>query len=145
MRLTRLFLASTVLISTSLNPAFYSTSAAAQQAPAASSPLPCSGSVNIVRVSEIKTGMMPKFLQAVAAQAAWYKNAGMPDQIGVMRIMAQDATTKKWSLSESQAMTTHIIPSGGKAPVQNAAWDAFVAMFSDSSTIKNSYMACMAQ
>jgi hypothetical protein len=135
-----------LLIATTLNPAFCPTPAAAQQAPAARSPLPCTGSVNIVRVSEIKPGMMPKFLQAVAAQAAWYKNAGMPDQIGVMQIMQQDATTKKWSLSETQAMTTHIIPSGGSnGPAHDAAWNAFVAMFSDSSTIKTSYMACMAQ
>ena len=143
MHVNRLLLSLMVFAAT-LNPAFCPTPAAAQ-APAASSPLPCSGSVNIVRISEIKPGMMPKFLQAVAAQAAWYKNAGMPDQIGMMRIMQQDATTKKWSLSETQAMTTHIIPAGGKAPTHDAAWDAFVAMFSDSSTIKTSYMACMAQ
>ena len=88
--------------------------------------------------------MMDKFIQAAAAQQAWYKNAGMPDQIGVMRIMEQDPTTKAYTTSETQAITTHIIPPGTKQrPPSDAAWDAFVKMFSDSSTIKTQYMTCM--
>jgi hypothetical protein len=31
-----------------------------------------------VRVSDIKPGMMQKFLEAVTAQEAWYKKAGTP-------------------------------------------------------------------
>jgi hypothetical protein len=143
MRLSRLLLALTVF-SASLNPAFCPTPAAAQQAPAASSPIPCAGNVNIVRLSDIKPGMMDKFLQAAAAQKAWYKNAGLPDRIGVMRILKQDPTTKAWTTSETQAITTHISPaSGNSRPPQDAAWNAFVAMFSDSSTIKTQYMTCM--
>ncbi len=144
MQLSRLLLAFTVL-SASFTPVLCPTPAAAQQAPAPRAPLPCAGSVNIVRISDIKPGMMPKFLQAVAAQQAWYKKAGMPDQIGVMRIMDQDATTKAYMTSETQAITTHIIPSSGPSiPAHDAAWDAFVAMFSDSSVIKIQYMACIA-
>jgi hypothetical protein len=41
-----------------------------------------------VSISEIKPGMMQKFLEAVAARQAWYKNAGTCDQITVMRIIA---------------------------------------------------------
>jgi hypothetical protein len=88
--------------------------------------------------------MMSKFLQAVAAQQAWYKNAGLPDQIGVMRIMEQDPTTKTYTTSEIQAITTHTMPPGGvQRPPSDAAWDAFVAMFSGSSTIKTQYLTCM--
>ncbi len=146
MRLSRLLLALTVL-SVPLNPAFNPTPAAAQPAPAARAPLPCAGSVNIVRISDIKAGMMDKFLKAVDAQRAWYKNAGMPDQIGVMRILNQDPTTKAWSTSETQAITTHLVPPGGgpNGAPHDAAWDAFVAMFSDSSTIKTTYMTCVVQ
>jgi hypothetical protein len=141
MRLSSLFLALTV-VSASLNPALCPTPAAAQQAPPS---YPCNGNVNIVRISDIKPGMMDTFLKAIAAQQAWYKNAGTPDQIGVMRIMEQDPATKTWSISETQAITTHIMPtkrSGGPRPDQ-AGWDAFVKMFSDSSTIKTQYMTCM--
>lgn len=141
MRLTRLLLA-LVAISAPLNPALYPTPAAAQQAPSA---IPCAGNVNIVRISDVKPGMMDLFLKAVAAQQAWYKNAGTPDQIGVQRILVQDPTSKAWSTSDTQAITTHVMPatrSTGPRPDQ-AAWDAFVKMFSDSSTIKTSYMTCV--
>jgi hypothetical protein len=141
MRLAHLVAVSAIALS--LTPALGPAPAAAQQAqvPAA---FPCAGSVNLVRISEIKPGMMQKFLDAVAAQKAWYKNAGLPDEIAVMRIMERDPAGKSWSLSETQAITTHIEPSartGG--PAHDAAWDAFVAMYTASSTIKNSYLTCM--
>jgi hypothetical protein len=138
MRLSRLLLALTVL-SASLTPALAPRPAFAQ-APA----MPCTGSANIVRISDIKPGMMQQFLAAVAAQAAWYKKAGLPDQIGVMRILNQDPTSKGYTLSDTQAITTHLVPFGGNArPPQDAGWDAFVKMFSDSSTIKTQYLTCM--
>jgi hypothetical protein len=88
--------------------------------------------------------MLDTFLKAVAAQKAWYKNAGLPDQIGVERIMVQDPTTKAYTTSETEAITTHIIPTGGNPrPGHDAAWDAFVKLFSDSSTIKTSYLTCV--
>lgn len=143
MLVKRLLLALAV-IATTLSPAFCPSPAAAQQAPAARTPMPCSGSLNIVRISDVKPGMMDKFLKAVAAQQTWYKNAGMPDQIGLMRILVQDPATKAYSVSDSQAITTHIIPaSSGKGPTHDAAWDAFVAMFSASSSIKTSYTTCI--
>ena len=129
------------VFATTLSPALCASPALAQQAPAVRAPMPCSGSV---RLSEVKPGMMDKFLKAVAAQQAWYKNAGMPDQIGLMRILVQDPATKAYSVSDSQAITTHIIPaSSGKGPTHDAAWDAFVAMFSDSSSIKTTYTTCI--
>jgi hypothetical protein len=91
--------------------------------------------------------MMDQFLKAVAAQQAWYKAAGTTDKIGVMRILVQDPATKAYTASETQAITTHIMPTQlatrtGTRPDQ-AGWDAFVKMFSDSSTIKTQYMTCM--
>jgi hypothetical protein len=145
MHVKHLLLALTVF-SASLSPAFCPTPAAAQQAPAPSAPLPCTGNVNIVRVSEIKPGMMSKFLQAAAAQQDWYKNAGTPDKIHVMRVMEQDPTTKAYTLSETQALTTHSMPATrAKDPAHDAGFDAFVTLFKDSSTIKTTYMTCVAQ
>jgi hypothetical protein len=143
MRLSRLLLALTVF-SASLSPALCPMPAAAQQAPAAA-PIPCSGKLNVVRLSDIKPGMMDQFLKAVAAQQAWYQAAGTSDKIGVLRILEQDPTTKAWSASETQAITTHIMSTQrptGPRPDQ-AGWDAFVKMFADSSTIKTQYMTCM--
>src|SRR5450432_3360871 len=97
----------------------------------------CDGSYNIVRVSDINSGMMQKFLDAVTAQQAWYKNAGMPDQIAVLRIIDM----KTGAYSTDQAITTHIGPvNRTKRPTNDAGYDAFVALFKASSTIKYQYM-----
>ncbi len=141
MRLSRLLLALTVLSAT-LTPAFAQTPAAAQPA----APPLCTGSLNIVRVSDIKPGMMDKFLKAVAAQQAWYKAAGTSDVIQVMRIIDRNPDTHVSTFSETQALTTHIEPaSRTKGPAHDAGYDAFVAMFKDSSTIKSEYVTCVIQ
>lgn len=143
MRLSRL-LSVLAILSVSLTPAFCPMPAAAQQAPATRAPLPCAGSINIVRISDIKPGKMDEFLKAAAAQQAWYKNAGLSDTIGVLRILDRDASTGNYTTSDTQAITTHLQAAGGpKTPAHDAAWDAFVAMFSDSSTIKTQYMTCV--
>lgn len=110
----------------------------------AEAPLPCSGKINIVRVSNINPGMMDKFLKAVADQIAWYKSAGLPDDIAVMRVMEQDPATKTWKLSDTKAVTTHLMPAMHDATKHDAAWDAFVAEFGSSSKIEKSYMTCVA-
>ena len=142
MRLVRPLLA-LAAISISLTPAFAPVPASAQ-APSAH-PFPCTGNTNIVRVSDIKPGMMQKFLEASKAQHDWYKNAGAPDVIHVDRILVQDPATKAWSLSDTQALTAHIMPAmrDKKLPPHDAAWNAFVALFQDSSTIKTEYFTCV--
>jgi hypothetical protein len=98
----------------------------------------CDGSYNIIRVSEIDEGMMPKFLEAVVAQKAWYKKAGEPDSFSLMRII----DTKAGTYSTTEVLTSHISPSGARPP-HDAAFDAFVSLFRASSTIKNEYFTCM--
>jgi len=141
MHIARLLFAVAVF-STPLTPAFGPVPAVAQQALAAN---PCQGDLNVVRISEIKPGMMAKFLAAVAAQQAWYKGAGTTDKIEVMRIMDRDPNTKAYSLSETQAITTHSMSTSAKNPAHDAGYDAFVAMFGASSTIKTTYTTCMAK
>ena len=142
MHLVRLLVAASTL-AIPLYPAFFPLPAVAQQTPAPSMSSTCTGNVNIVRVSDIKPGMMDKFLDAVAAQQAWYKNAGTPDEISVMRLMDQNSDTKAWTLSDTQAITTHIMPARSQSLTHDAAWDAFVAMFKDSSTIKTQFLTCI--
>lgn len=118
-----------------------STPSAAQQT---TNHLPsCDGSYNIVRISEIKPGMFQKFLDAVAAQQAWYKNIGTPDQISVMRIIDRNPDTKTASYSTTQAMTSHIEPANRTPPSHDAGYDAFVTLFKESSTIKTEYFTCI--
>ena len=136
MRLATVLLALTVI----------TTPFALAQAPAAPSPLPpCDGNLNIVRTSEIKPGMMARFAEAVAGQQAWYKAAGTPDQIMLLKVLVRDETTKAWSYSDTQALTFHIEPDKRAKPLppHDAAWDAFVALYKESSTIKSESFTCM--
>ena len=102
--------------------------------------------MNIVRLSAIKPGMMATFMQAVAAQQAWYASKGTPDKIDVMRVMERNAETKAWSFSETQMMTSHIEPAvraGGKRPEEDAGYKAFVELYRTSSEIKSEYITCI--
>jgi hypothetical protein len=126
-----------------LNVAFAPLPAAAQQAAAPTLASICGGDVNLVRVSEIKPGKMDKFLEAVAAQQAWYKKADPPDQISAMCVMEQNRDTKAWTIFETQAITLHVMPDRKESLTHDAAWDAFVALFKDSSTITTQYVTCV--
>jgi hypothetical protein len=133
MRLTHLLLALSVVSAPF---------AAAQTAMPA--PPPCDGSYNIVRISDIKPGMYQKFTEAVAAQAAWYKAGGAPDLIVMLRVIDRDAAAGTMKYSETEALTSHISPAtpGPRVP-HDAAYDAFVALFRASSTIKSEVFTCM--
>ena len=118
-----------------------STPAAAQQS---ANRVACNGNYNVVRISEIKPGMMQKFLDAVAAHQAWYKKAGTPDQITVMRLIDRNSDTKVSSYSETQVMTFHVEPADRtQGPPHDAGYDAFVTLYKESSTIKSEYLTCM--
>jgi hypothetical protein len=136
---------SVCLCAVSFGPALHSVPAFGQAPAAAAEPKSdCTGNLNLVRLSDIKPGMMDQFLKAVADQTAWYKKAGLKDRISVMRVMEQDPATKAWKFSATKTITTHIMPAGREAIKHDADWDAFVAEFSASSTIEKSYVACMA-
>ena len=126
MRISSCLLAMTLLMPT----------AASAQAP---SRLPCDGTYNVVRISDVKPGMMDTFVKAVMAQKAWYKQAGTTDEISLMRI----ADPKTGAYSETEAITTHTTATDAQSAKQDAGYDAFVAMYKESSTIKAQYFTCM--
>jgi len=114
----------------------------AQSAPAMPA---CDGRVVQIRVSTITPGgSVEKFMAAVEAQKAWYKSHGLSDMIFASKMLERDATTRASSYSTTEAMSYHFYPAGdSKTPPRDAAWDAFVKMFADTSTIKVSYMTCI--
>jgi len=134
--------ASTMLAVAALAAPFALTQPASAQAAASapSAPWPkCDGVYTIFRISEIKPGMMPKFLEAVAAQQAFYKHKGLVDQIILERVSEKMGGP----YSETLAITDHIV--GVSAPsrtTQDDEYKAFVAMFTASSTIKTTYFTC---
>ncbi len=117
--------------------------AVAQQAVADNEPLPCTTTVDVVRLSEIKPGKLPKFLQAVALQQAWYRKGGGNDTIEIKRVTQRDPATGVYKISETQVVTSHIEPASRKQPAHDAAYDQFVALFNESCTIKFEYRTCM--
>jgi hypothetical protein len=130
------------VLGASLAPALCLALAAGQQ-PASGSA--CSGMINVIRVNEIKPGKMDEFLIAIAKQQAWYKDAGTPDQIQVMSVMARDPATRGFVISNAEAITAHIEPALRKEPTHDAAYNTFVALFNDSSSVKSTFVTCVVQ
>lgn len=124
-------------------PEFAHGTAFAQQAAADNEPLPCTTNVDVVRLSEIKPGKLPKFFEAVALQQAWYRKGGGNDTIEIKRVTQRDPDTKEFKISETQIVTSHIEPALRKDPAHDADYDAFVALFRESSTIKFEYRTCV--
>jgi hypothetical protein len=113
--------------------------AVAQSTPA------CDGDIAIVRVSAVKPGAIQGFLSAVAAHRAWYRNHGLKDNVIVAsRIMLLDAHTGAMNYSDSEVITYHVRPpSPQKTPEHDAAWDAYVKQYRDTSDIKTEYFTCL--
>jgi hypothetical protein len=141
MRALRLLIALALFVS--LIPVLASASAVAQQATGDYAPLPCTTYVDVVRLSELKPGMMAKFYEAVALQQAWYRKAGGPDIIEIRRVTQRDPATREYKISETQIVTSHIEPALRKEPAHDAGFDAFVALFNESCTIKLEYRTCI--
>jgi hypothetical protein len=118
--------------------------ASAQNAPATPAMPTCAGVINIVRISEITpTGSMDKFMAAVAAHQAWYASHGFSDVVVAAPIVERDPQTHAESYSGKQVLTFHYIKPGGESPKHDADWDAYVKMYSETSTIKETTVACV--
>ena len=113
---------------------------------AQSGPPKCDGEYAIVRVSTIKPGMLDGFMSAVAAHKAWYVSHGFKqDVIVASRVITTDPTTKEMRYSDTEVITYHISPASATQtqPQHDAAWDAYVKQYRDTSDIKSSYFSCM--
>ena len=119
-------------------------SASAQTMPA------CTGDIAIVRVSQVKpTSSVAAFMKAQEAHIAWYRKNGFTDnQIYSSPVIVTDPKTKTSKNSDTEIMSFHVRPPSGPngmsvASKDQAAWDAYVKMYRDSSDLKAEYMACL--
>jgi hypothetical protein len=106
----------------------------------------CNGDIDIVRISTIKPGAMQGFMAAVDAHKAWYRSHGFNDNIIVAaRVIVRDEKTKTFSYSETEVVTHHIRPPGPEevGAKRDAAWDAYVKQYRDTSDLKSLYTTCM--
>jgi hypothetical protein len=130
---TRFVLGSLALLFVSLAPAAF-----AQSAPS------CDGAYNVMRVSELKPGTSAdKFMAAVNAHQAWYKSHGYPDLIFAARVVVRDDKTKTETYSDTQFVTYHYSKESVPMAKHDAAWDAYVKMYSETSAIKETIVQCV--
>jgi hypothetical protein len=106
-------------------------------------PPPCSGHYEIIRSDTIKPGKLDEFLKAVHDHQAWYAAHGFQDHILVGRILAPGGGPD--GFSETIALTIHTDIASIQAPRdRDAAWDAYVAEYNDSSDVTNQAIVCVA-
>ena len=104
---------------------------------------PCDGDIAVVRVSTIKPGGMEGFMAAVAAHKAWYRDHGFKDNVIVAsRVIVPDENNHALTYSSSEVITYHVRPPSTEGQ-QDAAWDAYVKQYRDTSDIKTQYVTCM--
>jgi hypothetical protein len=104
----------------------------------------CDGVFNVLRLSEITpTGSLDKFMSAVSAQQAWYSSHGYPDVIFAAKVTERDPQTKKWGFSNTQVLTYHYTKAGTPPVKRDAAWDAYVKQYNETSTIKETHVNCV--
>ena len=108
-------------------------------------PLPaCAGTYAIVRLTEISQGSnVDQYMQALAAHKAWYIKHGYKDQIFAAKILERDPKTNEARYSEHLVISYHFIEPESKPPVRDAEWDDYVKEYMRTSTIKESYVACI--
>jgi hypothetical protein len=104
----------------------------------------CEGIITIARISEITpTGSMEKLMAAVAAHQAWYASHGLSDVIVAGRVLERDPQTHAMTYSDKQVLTLHYEKPNGPPPTHDAAWDAYVKMYNDTSNIKETTVSCI--
>ncbi len=85
-------------------------------------------------------------MAAVAAHKAWYRSHGFNNNVIVAsRVIVHDEKTKTFSYSDAEVVTHHVRPPGPSqvGPKHDAAWDAYVKQYRDTSDIKSEYTTCM--
>ena len=132
-----------ILITFFLVAAFFCPLSAALRAQA---PQPaCDGVLVAIRISDIKpNSSVDKFLAAVEAQKAWYASHGYKDdKIFVSQILVRQMDTTNFSYSGKQMMTYHYYTQASSKAVHDAAWEAYVKQYADSSIVKESILNCI--
>jgi len=130
-------LTAVAILSTPLAPLAYGQSSPGMQM----APLPaCDGVYSIIRIAELKPGVsVDQYMAALKAHQAWYKQHKYDDVIYATRII--DRASGKYS--DTSILTRHYFTPKSPHPQKDAAWDAFVKMYTDASDLKESFYTCV--
>jgi hypothetical protein len=110
--------------------------------PVLAAPPACPGRYEYVRTDTIKPGKMDLFLKAVHDHQAWYAAHGLPDHILLGRVI----DPKTGMVSDTTALTIHTddkSEGGATHAANDAAWNAYVKAYQDSSTVTNAALICV--
>jgi hypothetical protein len=113
--------------------------------PAPAQPM-CEGSPATIRISAIKPGQAALFEKAAADHQAWYRSRGQGVQVKRLKMLAKDARPPADVRYDPAMQGTVTIYARGTAPAMpqtDAAWDAYVKQYRDSSDVREEYRVCM--
>ena len=81
-------------------------------------------------------------MTAVAAHKAWYRDHGFKDNVIVAsRVILTDQKTGEMKYSDTEVVTYHVRPPHEEATAKrDAAWDAYVKQYRDTSDLKSTYV-----
>lgn len=119
-------------------PALYAQTPAA---PAGPPPCPAGTSYAAIRHSIITPGQWTTFEKAVAHHQAWYKAKGNGTTTGIVRVLNPRGSATP--LSDAEAVTITRYDATHAPKPHDAAWDAFVAEYKASSTVKDEIAVCL--
>jgi hypothetical protein len=140
----RSFFAALVMISAPLTPLAFGQSSHSS-AGVLDAPLPaCSGVYSIVRIVDLKPGTtIDQYNAALAAHQAWYKQHSYDDVIYAAQVIEREEGSGHARYSKHLMLTYHFFKPTSPHPAKDAAWDAFVKMYTETSDLKESYFNCV--
>lgn len=100
----------------------------------------CAGKPVTVRYSEIKPGQLETFKKAVAAHNAWYAAGKNATRVTLIRVVKR--SDGKVAYDDGAAMTMTVYDTKPQPP-HDDAYNAFVKLYNDSSSVKEEHRGCM--
>ena len=131
-----------ILSAATLMAAPFLSSGASAQAPRPNPCAACPAGTHYatIRHNQVKPGEWATFEGAVAAHNAWYVSHGNKTATKLSRVIALGSG--KPSLSTTEAVTTTVYTAAPQ-PAHDAAYDAFIAKYRASSTLKDEARVCL--
>ncbi|WP_296597098.1 hypothetical protein [Phenylobacterium sp.] len=120
-------------------------SAGAAQAAGAASPLDLckGGQLVVVRLNTVKPGAKATYEKAARDHAAWYRSHGFKENRLLVGPVINGSRGEGWTASETEYASIHMDAPGVPADKRDAAWDAYVKEYRDSSDLTADKFVCL--
>lgn len=102
--------------------------------------LSCAGKMVTVRYGVIKPGQMALYRKAVADHQAWYASHGNKTTVAFIQVATAKSGKPTYDDGAAMSIVTY---DPAPQPAHDAAYDAFVKEYRDSSTVSEEHRGCM--